>query len=334
MVTAETIRGMHGTNRPCRHQRRRPRGHPRLLRVALRVGVRGVHARVLPLELGGSGDRRDPAAARPARRCATNAPEVTIEVDDVDARGRRRRARSAARVVMPKATIPGVGDLAFFTDPSGNLVGAIRYDQLQVRSSGQTILSTRVKAPRSSRSGVSHAVWRQGSSTTPSLAARRARAGELAVVGVALAGAGRGPSGRRRVEDASLERRRSWSTSSAGRTCVPRPTSSSERASLTSLRRCIRCRRVTERRRTRGGSACPCRAAPRSRWRPARRRRRGPGRWRASARARPACRRRTRCRRRRARAGRCRCGPSRSRGSRRARPGSRSRRATSPCRGR
>ena len=48
-----------------------------------------------------------------------------------------------------------------------------------------------------SRSGVSHAVWRHGSSTTPSLAAGAPGARELAVVGVPLAARGRAPSARR-----------------------------------------------------------------------------------------------------------------------------------------
>src|SRR3954454_21955636 len=54
----------------------------------------------------------------------TNAPEVTVEVDDVDAVVERATALGG-RVVMPKARIPGVGDLVFVTDPGGNLVGAI-----------------------------------------------------------------------------------------------------------------------------------------------------------------------------------------------------------------
>jgi predicted enzyme related to lactoylglutathione lyase len=54
----------------------------------------------------------------------SNAPEVTITVDDVDEAADRAQ-RLGGQVVMPKAAIPGVGDLAFFTDPSGNLIGAI-----------------------------------------------------------------------------------------------------------------------------------------------------------------------------------------------------------------
>jgi predicted enzyme related to lactoylglutathione lyase len=54
----------------------------------------------------------------------TNAPEVTITVDDVDA-AIASAERLGGRVVMPKTTIPGVGDLAFFADPSGNVIGAM-----------------------------------------------------------------------------------------------------------------------------------------------------------------------------------------------------------------
>jgi predicted enzyme related to lactoylglutathione lyase len=57
----------------------------------------------------------------------TNAPEVTFEVDDVDAFS-ARALELGGRVLMPKATIPGVGELAFVADPSGNVVGAIRYE--------------------------------------------------------------------------------------------------------------------------------------------------------------------------------------------------------------
>jgi len=57
----------------------------------------------------------------------TNAPEVTFQVDDVDAFA-SRAVELGGRVLMPKATIPGVGDLVFAADPSGNIVGAIRYE--------------------------------------------------------------------------------------------------------------------------------------------------------------------------------------------------------------
>lgn len=57
----------------------------------------------------------------------TNAPEVTFEVDDVDAFS-ARATELGGRVLMPRAAIPGVGELAFVADPSGNVVGGIRYE--------------------------------------------------------------------------------------------------------------------------------------------------------------------------------------------------------------
>ena len=53
--------------------------------------------------------------------------ECTFAVDDVDVIAERARA-VGGRVVMDKATIPGVGDLIWIEDPSGNVVGAMRYD--------------------------------------------------------------------------------------------------------------------------------------------------------------------------------------------------------------
>jgi predicted enzyme related to lactoylglutathione lyase len=58
----------------------------------------------------------------------TNGPEVTIEVDDIGA-VLERVAELGGRVVMDRVTIPSVGDLAFLTDPSGNLVGVIEYSR-------------------------------------------------------------------------------------------------------------------------------------------------------------------------------------------------------------
>jgi uncharacterized protein len=53
--------------------------------------------------------------------------ECTVAVDDVDAVARAVEAEGG-QVVMAKTTISGVGDLLWFTDPSGNVVGAMRYD--------------------------------------------------------------------------------------------------------------------------------------------------------------------------------------------------------------
>ena len=56
----------------------------------------------------------------------TNGPEVTIEVDDLSV-VLGRVEELGGSVVMDRTTIPSVGDLAFLTDPSGNMVGVIEY---------------------------------------------------------------------------------------------------------------------------------------------------------------------------------------------------------------
>jgi predicted enzyme related to lactoylglutathione lyase len=53
--------------------------------------------------------------------------ECTVAVSDVDAVAAAAVAHGG-RVVMARATITGVGDLVFVADPSGNVVGAMRYD--------------------------------------------------------------------------------------------------------------------------------------------------------------------------------------------------------------
>jgi predicted enzyme related to lactoylglutathione lyase len=58
---------------------------------------------------------------------ATLGYECTIAVSDVDATAAAVAARGG-RVLMPRTTIAGVGDVMFFADPEGNAVGAIRYD--------------------------------------------------------------------------------------------------------------------------------------------------------------------------------------------------------------
>jgi len=66
--------------------------------------------------------RRDLVPGRP-----TLGFECTIAVDDVDATARAVTA-AGGEVIMAKTTITGVGDLIWFTDPSGNVAGAMRYD--------------------------------------------------------------------------------------------------------------------------------------------------------------------------------------------------------------
>jgi predicted enzyme related to lactoylglutathione lyase len=53
--------------------------------------------------------------------------EATFAVDDVDEVAAAVVA-NGGRIIMEKSTIVGVGDLIWFRDPSGNVVGAMRYD--------------------------------------------------------------------------------------------------------------------------------------------------------------------------------------------------------------
>jgi uncharacterized protein len=52
--------------------------------------------------------------------------ECTVAVDDVDAVA-AAVVEHGGRIVMERATVPGVGDLIFFEDPSGNVAGAMQY---------------------------------------------------------------------------------------------------------------------------------------------------------------------------------------------------------------
>mgnify|MGYP001459883224 CR=1 FL=1 len=56
-----------------------------------------------------------------------NGFECTIAVDDVDAVARAVEA-AGGRILMQKATIPGVGSLVFFQDTEGNVAGAMQYE--------------------------------------------------------------------------------------------------------------------------------------------------------------------------------------------------------------
>ena len=62
----------------------------------------------------------------PGRR--TNGFECTIAVERDVAEVAAAIEANGGRILMQKATIPGVGDLIFFEDPEGNLAGAMRYD--------------------------------------------------------------------------------------------------------------------------------------------------------------------------------------------------------------
>jgi hypothetical protein len=56
-----------------------------------------------------------------------NGFECTISVDSIDRTIAAVQA-NGGKIVMPKATIPGVGTLIFFKDPDGNIAGAMQYD--------------------------------------------------------------------------------------------------------------------------------------------------------------------------------------------------------------
>jgi predicted enzyme related to lactoylglutathione lyase len=75
-----------------------------------------------PAPLGSLQQRRELA---PGLRL--NGFECTIAVDDVDAVARAVEA-GGGKILMRKATIPGVGSLVFFEDTEGNVAGAMQYE--------------------------------------------------------------------------------------------------------------------------------------------------------------------------------------------------------------
>jgi predicted enzyme related to lactoylglutathione lyase len=52
--------------------------------------------------------------------------ECTLAVDDVDAVA-AGAVMQGGKVLMERTTVPGVGDLVFIEDPSGNVFGAMEY---------------------------------------------------------------------------------------------------------------------------------------------------------------------------------------------------------------
>jgi predicted enzyme related to lactoylglutathione lyase len=53
--------------------------------------------------------------------------EVTFAVDDIPATVAAVEA-NGGRIIMPPAVIPGVGELIYFKDSEGNIVGAMKYE--------------------------------------------------------------------------------------------------------------------------------------------------------------------------------------------------------------
>jgi predicted enzyme related to lactoylglutathione lyase len=91
-----------------------PWGPPAFFHIRTRDGqLPGVHAALQ--------GRRDLVPGRP-----TTGFECTVAVEDVDAVVSAVRA-SGGEVLMEKTTLSGIGDLVWFADPSGNVVGAMHY---------------------------------------------------------------------------------------------------------------------------------------------------------------------------------------------------------------
>jgi predicted enzyme related to lactoylglutathione lyase len=78
------------------------------------------------------GAQPGPLGALQGRRNLLKQPtygfECTVSVADAEAAAAAARA-AGGQVLMEKTTISGVGDLVFLLDPSGNPVGAMRYDR-------------------------------------------------------------------------------------------------------------------------------------------------------------------------------------------------------------
>jgi predicted enzyme related to lactoylglutathione lyase len=92
-----------------------PWGPPEFFHISTADGTPPANAAALQA-------RRDFAPGRP-----TTGFECTVAVDDVDAVTAAVRA-NGGEVLMEKTTLSGIGDLVWFADPSGNVVGAMRYD--------------------------------------------------------------------------------------------------------------------------------------------------------------------------------------------------------------
>lgn len=73
---------------------------------------------------GGLLPRPGPA---PGPMASPNAFVITVDVDDLDA-SMAKAQRGGAFLCVPKMAIPGVGWLAYFKDPDGNIFGMMQMD--------------------------------------------------------------------------------------------------------------------------------------------------------------------------------------------------------------
>lgn len=76
----------------------------------------------------GTGDDRDPGINGGLMRRNAGQPLAnTIDVTDVDEYARKIEHKGGT-IVVPKTAIPGVGHLAYFKDPDGNVFGIMQRD--------------------------------------------------------------------------------------------------------------------------------------------------------------------------------------------------------------
>ena len=221
------------------------------------------------------GDRRVRAyAAREVRPGAEVEPSATFARPSAASSIRSARARSArwstatggsrARGAVGRRRLDHAVDPAREHQPEHDRPGrapgrADARGQLNSRSSGQTTRSTRAKAPRCRRSGVSCACGaaarrgRRASLRAP----RRGRArGGRSCRSRCLGASSRGRGAARRGQDRRLHAARGPATGERSSKRVPRPTSSRESARRTSASRWVR------RRASRGPSAPRWSACP------------------------------------------------------------------------
>lgn len=84
------------------------------------------------IDTGGGGESPHVRGALQKRRnliegTRTVGFECTFAVDDVDETA-SAVTENGGRILMEKTAIAGVGELVFFEDPEGNIIGAMRYD--------------------------------------------------------------------------------------------------------------------------------------------------------------------------------------------------------------
>ena len=82
-----------------------------------------------PYWLATTGDEKEPGINGAIMKRNSPQQPVTnnISVDDIDAAMRKVEV-AGGKIVVPKTPIPGVGWMAYFTDPDGNIFGLWKED--------------------------------------------------------------------------------------------------------------------------------------------------------------------------------------------------------------